>query len=92
MAHKLIVSHIEDRYSLSPWWCQMVASSYEDFRGPAGVGRDRPGQLPIVLKDHNLDIEQDPRSSCRQRSSDYSPGIETRLSQAYGDFRPFCRA
>ena len=45
--HKLIVSHIEDRYSLSPWWCQMVASSYESFRGRRELGETAPASFRL---------------------------------------------
>ena len=49
--HKLIVSHIEDRYSLSPWWCQMVASSYESFRGRRELGETAAAGFEIGVRE-----------------------------------------
>jgi uncharacterized protein YndB with AHSA1/START domain len=36
--HKQIVSYLEDQFSLSPWWCQMVTSAYEKFKGRRELG------------------------------------------------------
>lgn len=48
--HKQIVSHLEDNYSLTPWWCQTVASSYENFKSRRELGETAAADFEIGVR------------------------------------------